>query len=77
MEILAGRLDTVHLRHPDIQDGNVRLFPLRYVDRCDPVGGLGHHLKTRLMAQQRAEATTDQCVIVGNDDANSGHDLRI
>ena len=61
-----GRLEPVHLRHPDVHQHDVRPVLERGRDRLPPVRGLGHHRDAR-RAEDQPEAAPDQRLVVGDD----------
>ena len=66
-----GRLEPVHLRHPDVHQHDVRPVLERGRDRLPPVRGLGHHLDAR-RAEDQPEAAADQRLVVGDDHPGAG-----
>lgn len=69
----TGGLKPIELGHGDVQDGDLRRFPLRGFDGLLPVGGLGDNLESGLAAQQGAEAASDQSVVVSDQDTDRAH----
>src|SRR5207248_8165775 len=66
-----GRLEPVHLRHPDVHQHDVRPVPERGRDRLPPVRGLGHHRDAR-RAEDQPEAAADQRLVVRDDHPGAG-----
>jgi hypothetical protein len=61
-----GRLEPVHLGHPDIHQHDVRPVLQRGRDRLPAVRGLGHHRDAR-GAQDQPEAAPDQRLVIRDD----------
>ena len=66
-----GRLEPVHLRHPDVHQHDVRPVLEGGRDRLPPVRGLGHHRDAR-RAEDQPEAAPDQRLVVGDDHPGAG-----
>src|SRR5262249_51583378 len=66
---LAGGLQTVEHRHPDVDKGHVDAGVAAYgVEELPPVGRLGYDLDVGLGAQDEAEPVAYQVLVVGDRD---------
>src|SRR5262249_43004433 len=68
-----GDLQPVAARHLDVEQGDVRLVPIRHRDRLAAAGGLRHHGDVVLQLQQGNQGLADHRLVLGDHDAH-GHD---
>ena len=66
-EELLGRLEPVHVRHPQIHDHDVRPAPLGERDGGRAVGRLADHADARRAGEREAESFADDLVVVGDE----------
>ncbi len=66
----TGRLEPVHLRHPDVHEEDVRAFAAREVDRLDAVRGFADDLDVGRRTQQHREPAAHEGLVVGDGDAD-------
>ena len=64
----AGRLEAVHLGHPDVHEDDVGPVAGREVHRFAPVGGLADDLDVFGRAEEDREPAAYQRLVVGHDD---------
>jgi hypothetical protein len=72
----AGRLEAVHHRHPNVHQHHVRDELTAEHDRLQAVLGLADDDEPALAVQQRDQTGADECLIVGDEDADrpgAGH----
>ena len=67
---LPGRLDPVHLRHPDVHEDDVGPHLPHQTDRLDPVGGLPEHLEIGRGVDEDPETGPHERLIVDDDDTD-------
>ena len=71
---MAGGLDAVHPRHPDVHQHDVGEVRPGGSERARTVRGLGHDLDAGLGAQDQGESRPHQGLVVGDHDADHGSD---
>jgi hypothetical protein len=69
----AGGLDAVATRHPDVHEDDVGAQQLRLAHRGLTVVGLAHDLEAVEGADERAQPSPHDGVVVDDDDAQRGH----
>src|SRR4051794_40020982 len=67
----AGGLDAVEVRHADVEEGDVGMVFAYGRQRLEPVRCLGDHLDVGLRLEDHREATADEFLVVGDDDADA------
>src|SRR6185437_3335605 len=70
---LPGGLDSIELRHRDIEYRDSWREAPNFRDGLPTVGSGTHHLDIRLRTQERREAVAHHGVIVGQKDSRGGH----
>ena len=65
-----GRRESVHHRHPDVHEHDVRLELARERDRLGAVLALTHDLEVGRGAHQHAERSSHEGLVVHHDDAH-------
>ena len=70
-EDARGRLEPVHLRHPDVHEDHVRPMGPCCVDRLETRPCLGHHLDVVVDTQNHGETAPNQCLVVDDEDADA------
>jgi hypothetical protein len=63
---MPGRLDAVHVGHPDVHQYHVRAGLTDRGQCLDPGAGLGDDLDLRVGGADQREATADQGLVVGH-----------
>jgi hypothetical protein len=59
-----GRLDAIHLRHPDVHEYDVGASGVGLLDRVESVAGFADHLDVVLGVEQKPESRTHQTLVV-------------
>ena len=67
---LLGRLDAVHLRHPQVHDHDVGAAALGERDRRLAVGRLADDADVRRAEERQAQALADDLVVVRDQDGD-------
>jgi hypothetical protein len=62
-----ARLHPTDVRHPDIEQRDVRPHPRGQLDGLAPTGGQAHDIDAGIRGQQRRRALPHEPVIVGDD----------
>src|ERR1700734_1844653 len=73
----AGRLDSVHLRHPQVHQGNIRQMLAIGLQRFQPICTLSHQLHIRLILDSERYAVADKRMVVNtknSDPFRNGHE---
>jgi hypothetical protein len=69
----AGGFDTVKEGHADIEDGDIGLEFGGFFDGIAAVGGFGADFPTRAGLEESAEASTDDGMVISDQDAKRRH----
>ena len=69
--IVAGRLEAVHHRHPDVEQAHVGPEAPRERDRLGAVGGLADDLDVGLRVEDHAEPRAHEVLVVGDQHAHA------
>ena len=71
-DLLRG-LDSIELRHADIENGDLRMMFGDKLDGFPPIARLGDDFEIRLLIEQQTQARPNDGVIVSEQDANLLH----